>query len=385
MKTESVKVVLGLLNSDARNAMHSILGFLDLARDGTLDPAQRKYIETCQGVAERHFRCIEDVQAILGIGQVEDLEQINFRPVEMFARVVEVMGVIAERNGVRLTSNVDISAPLVVSADLNRIGCTLLRISEAVMNLVIGADVQVNLRASHSVEGRTLVFEINVTGRTMPSVLIQALQQDMLDFDDLSEANGLLGLAAARCLALSLGGGLEASTDASTGTHISVFVPVGESLPLVEAVALGDEVRPKSRRALRILVAEDSNDSFQLFEAFLQTEPHVLVRAHDGEEAVQLATTDHFDLVFMDIRMPRLDGYVATQKIREWETGKDRPRTPIIVLSAENLRSQRRQGALVGCSGHLEKPLRKEHLLAAISAYSPGSERPATEMTGTRQ
>jgi CheY-like chemotaxis protein len=83
-----------------------------------------------------------------------------------------------------------------------------------------------------------------------------------------------------------------------------------------------------------------------------------------------LATKGTFDLLFMDIRMPTMDGYAATQRIRELETGKDRPRMPIVVLSAEDLRSQRRQGALAGCSGFLSKPLRKVELLEAIRVYS---------------
>jgi CheY-like chemotaxis protein len=72
----------------------------------------------------------------------------------------------------------------------------------------------------------------------------------------------------------------------------------------------------------------------------------------------------------MDISMPVMDGYAATRRIRELETGKHRPRLPIVVLSAQDLRAQRRKGALVGCSGHLSKPLRKHELLEAIRAYS---------------
>jgi two-component system, sensor histidine kinase and response regulator len=75
--------------------------------------------------------------------------------------------------------------------------------------------------------------------------------------------------------------------------------------------------------------------------------------------------------------MPVLDGYAATRRIRELETGKNRPRLPIVVLSAQDLRTQRREGALVGCSGHLSKPLRKHELLEAIRAYS-AEEPPAS-------
>jgi two-component system sensor histidine kinase/response regulator len=103
----------------------------------------------------------------------------------------------------------------------------------------------------------------------------------------------------------------------------------------------------------------------------LNGQPHIVSRAVNGTEAVERATAETFDLVFMDIRMPELDGYDATRRIREWETGKNCARIPIVVLSAEDLRAQRRHGALAGCSGHLLKPLRKRDLLEAIRVYSP--------------
>lgn len=107
-----------------------------------------------------------------------------------------------------------------------------------------------------------------------------------------------------------------------------------------------------------------------MFKAYLRDQPHTIVRAANGPEAVDLAITGTFDLLFMDVRMPVMDGYAAAKRIRELETGKDRPRLPIVVLSAEDPRAQRRQGALVGCSGFLSKPVRKSDLLEAIRAYS---------------
>jgi CheY-like chemotaxis protein len=370
MKIENVKGLIEVFNSDARNAMHSILGFLELVSDGALDPAQREYIEACRAAADRHFRGIEDVRVILGLAAEEKPAITHFAPGELFARVAEVIGVIARRTGVGLYCNVDSSVPHLVTADLDRIGHALLRISEAVVSAIESGDVHLNLRALLSTDGINLIFEIFVPGKMLPPILMRALQQVEFELDAGLPGSGALGLAAARKLATAIAGRVDASTDSSTGTRIAVTIPV--------AAPAGDVVQAQPRaalssdtqHALRILVAEDSEDSFQLFKAFLQGQPHTVARATNGAEAVDLANTGTFDLVFMDIRMPVMDGYTATRRIRELETGMDRPRMPIVVLSAEDLRAQRRQGALVGCSGHLAKPLRKHELLQAISAYS---------------
>jgi CheY-like chemotaxis protein len=370
MKIENVNGLIEVLNGDARNAMHSILGFLELLSEGVLEPAQFEYIEACRAAADRHFRGIEDVRVILGMAPKEKPVITNFAPGDLFAHVAEVIGVIARRKGVGLYCNLDGSVPPLVSADFDRIGHTLLRIAETVVSTFDGGDVHLNFRAMPSQDAIKLTFEILAPSRMMPPVMMRALQQDDFEFDASLPGSGILGLAASRNLTLALAGQLDASVDLSTGTRIAVTIPVGapSGALIVPRVVAG--VSPGVQRGLRILVAEDSEDSFQLFKAYLQGQPHVLARASNGEEAVEFAATGSFDLIFMDIRMPVMDGYAATRRIRESETGQDRPRMPIVILSAEDLRAQRRRGALVGCSGHLAKPLRKHELLEAIRAYS---------------
>src|SRR5258708_30325876 len=97
MKTENVKGLIAVLNSDARNARRWILGFLELVSDGALDPAQIEYLEACRAAAERHSRAIDDVRVILGVAPEERAAINDFAPGDLFARVVEVIGAIARR------------------------------------------------------------------------------------------------------------------------------------------------------------------------------------------------------------------------------------------------------------------------------------------------
>jgi CheY-like chemotaxis protein len=379
MNIDNAKGLLEALNADARNAMHSILGFLELVGEGRLDPAQREYIEACRGAAGRHFRGIEDVGIVLGLGPKERSVITHFAPGGLFDQITDVLGEIAARRGITLIRNVDGSVPAVVAADLDRVGRALLRLSEAVVSAlscsdvgcsdVGGAGVQLNLRAVPSLDTTDLIFEIVAPTRTLSPLSISVLQQDEFEFDPSLSGSGTLGLVAARKLATAVGGHVDASAD-PTGTRIAVTFRVGVPSIALTPLQPGIELAPELQRGLRILVAEDSEDSFQLFKAYLRGQPHAVERANNGEEAVQLAANGTFDLIFMDICMPLMDGYAATRRIRELETGKDRARMPIVVLSAEDLRTQRRQGALVGCSGHLSKPLRKHELFEAIRTYS---------------
>src|SRR6266404_1092198 len=261
MKTEHVKGLIAVLNSDARNAMHSILGFLELVSDGALDPAQMEYIDACRAAAERHIRAIEDVRVILGLAPDEKLVMADFAPCDLFARVVEVIGAIARRKGVGLFCNVDNSVPALVSADVDRTGHTLLRIAEAVMSTMESGALHLNLRAQPAADGNDLIFEILSPSKMLNQVLMHALQQDDFEFDASLPGNGALGLAAARNLAMSLTGRVDVSSDLSSGTRIAVTIPVAAPVGVAALPQPGANPSTEAQRALRILVAEDSEDS----------------------------------------------------------------------------------------------------------------------------
>jgi hypothetical protein len=370
MKIENVKGIVEVLDGDARNAMHSILGFLELLSEGALNPEQREYLEACRAVADRHRRDIEDALLVLGVISDENQVITHFVPAELFARVRDVTSVIGKSKGCKLSWEIDGSVPPIVAADVDRIGYTLTRLAEGVVRAIAAGEVHFVLRAMPLPDGYNLTFEILAPARELLPVLMRSLQQDEFEFEASLSGSGALGLAAARKLAMALAGRVDASADASAGTRIAITIPVRAAAAVVVPPKPVERLSPGTQRPLRILVAEDSDDSFRLFTAYLQGQPHTVTRAANGAEAIELASTGSFDLLFMDIRMPVMDGYAATRRIRELETGKDRARLPIVVLSAEDLRAQRRQGALVGCSGHLSKPLRKHELFEAIRVYS---------------
>ena len=119
---------------------------------------------------------------------------------------------------------------------------------------------------------------------------------------------------------------------------------------------------------LRILVADDSEDGRLLVAAFLADAGHVLDFAADGAEAVELATRTRYDLVFMDLEMPRLDGLAAMTRIREHERAHGLPPTPMVALTAHALPEYEERALAAGANGTLVKPVRKPALLATIAA-----------------
>jgi CheY-like chemotaxis protein len=122
-----------------------------------------------------------------------------------------------------------------------------------------------------------------------------------------------------------------------------------------------------AKHALRILLADDNEDNRTLTWMYLKNTPHDMLMAENGKLAVDMFINDGpFDLVFMDIQMPVMDGYEATRAIRLWEEAQGQTRTTIIALTAHALKEDLQKSLDAGCDAHLTKPLKKATFLDAI-------------------
>ena len=119
-------------------------------------------------------------------------------------------------------------------------------------------------------------------------------------------------------------------------------------------------------RPLNILVVDDAEENLFVMQAFLKREPHIIDVAEDGQEALDKMKKFDYDLVFMDMQMPVMDGYTATQSFRKWEIENDREPLIIIALSAFALKYDIKKVMEVGCDLHLSKPVNKQCLLDTI-------------------
>jgi CheY-like chemotaxis protein len=117
-------------------------------------------------------------------------------------------------------------------------------------------------------------------------------------------------------------------------------------------------------------LAEDSEDNLVLVDSYLRESGYRLEIVRNGEEALTRFKEGQFDLVLMDMQMPVMDGYRATELIREWEREQSRVPAPILALTAYALAADADRSTRAGCSAHLSKPIRRQDLLAAIRKFT---------------
>jgi len=138
-----------------------------------------------------------------------------------------------------------------------------------------------------------------------------------------------------------------------------------EELPLKEEAAVAGE----SPIPLKILVVEDGEDNRKLLQAYFQKSGDQVDFAADGEEALRCFRENSYDLVFMDLEMPVMDGYAATREIREWEESRGKIPVPIVALSAHTGQQEEAKSRCAGCDGYLCKPIKKKTLMEAVDRY----------------
>ena len=138
------------------------------------------------------------------------------------------------------------------------------------------------------------------------------------------------------------------------------------AIPLITRFSLHDALEPAA--VLRVLLAEDNPVNRQLAVRLLEKRGHHVVVATNGREALEALEKESFDLVFMDVQMPEMDGMEATAVIRENEKGRDCHQT-IIALTAHAMKGDRERCLAAGMDGYLSKPIRREELDEILNHY----------------
>jgi len=355
MTNQTILSLLDYLCNEARNSVHATFGLMALCPDLAADPIWPSCLESSKTSADRLLRSIDDIRELLSTepplaGMLEE-----FDATLCLGETIEVLNLASGDGACRLVFQPP-PTPVVGRQDRRAMEQVLTRVLGAVSKLSPKGEARVSVDAlprDGGVRFQVVPPNSNIALRVADWLNANTEEINFKDDDDVLFAVAIL-VAGKRIRAL--GGSVEFQCDASS--------PMGLAISLPWQTDAGDNSADEPSRydhaALNVLVAEDSDESFVLTGILLQRE--AVWRAHNGLEAIDLVKKRRFDVVFMDVHMPGMDGYKAIRSIRDWETQTGNARTPIVVLSSDDLDTQMRF-AQSGCSGFLRKPLDNRDLL----------------------
>lgn len=362
---------LAHMSHELRTPLNAVIGFSKLMSQTELDEQQREYLITIEESADGLLRVVE---------QLLDLSRFDRGEGELERRRFELCGLIDEicalhRKRAR-RENLDFECvygddlPGEVIGDRGRLRQVIDNIVGNAIKFTHRGSVEVRARLEEQSEERaTILFEVSDTGIGIPDD-----QKDQL-FDAFSRVEdplsrqfgGIgLGLTVAHKLVEQMNGRIWFDSQLGEGSRfcftVELQLPGGDQSPQTDAA--------DSSRPLDVLVVEDSPVNRKLVLRLLEKKGHDIDVAVDGQEALDLFEPGKYDVVLMDVQLPRLSGLEATECIRRRE--RDGDKTPVIALTA-HARGQEREALFkAGVDHHLPKPLKPKKLYEVLRRVARG-------------
>jgi PAS domain S-box-containing protein len=359
---------LAMMSHEIRTPMNGIIGMAQLLEMTPQSPEQREYIATIRHSSQALLGILND---ILDYSKIEarklKLERIGFDPHLLVGEVEALFQPNAAEHGIRFNCSVAPDVPHALVGDPTRLRQILLNLVGNAFKFTTQGAIRVHLRAGEQAGGKVgLHCSVHDTGIGIAPDKRRHIFTpfEQADMSTTRRYGGTgLGLAICRMLCELMEGSIGVESEEGVGSEFwfAVKLETGQ----LEACAPTQAVRPILRRSTRILVVEDNPINSTVLARMLESiGAQDIVFARDGEDALARCAETAFELIFMDARMPRMDGLTATVALRKANTP-----AYIIGVSADAMSEERQAALAAGMNDYLPKPVDRLALAAAIERW----------------
>ncbi|MBF0194642.1 MAG: response regulator [Magnetococcales bacterium] len=377
---------LAAMSHDIRTPMNAILGMGEVLADSGLNEEQMQHLEVLTHAGEGLLALINDILDLSKIeaGQLQ-LDTVSFSLPDLILSTVQILKQRATQKSLELIYHIDHDCNKAVVGDPQRLQQVLLNLLGNSIKFTEKGKITLEVK-SHFAD--RILFEIEDTGIGISPKMLSAIFQPFTQADNsITRRFGGSGLGLSICnhLVEQMGGTIQVESEVDKGSNFSFTARLPRSTGNLADQILTQVTRPKSRKLpskkivgkksiMHILLVDDADDNILVVKAFLRKTQHKIIIAKNGEQAVETFAKGIFDIIFMDMMMPVMDGYEATRRIRALEKEAERPAIPIIALTANAMKEDLDKTIDAGCDMYLSKPIRKEHLLDVIGSYAQKSK-----------
>ena len=388
---------LANMSHEIRTPMNGIVGFSDLLAEEDLTKEQQEDVNIIRESAKHLLNLIDD---ILDFSKIEagelTIEMMDCSLGQLLSLLESTMKPQAMAKSLDFRIVIDPDVPLQIKSDPHRLQQCLINLVNNAIKFTDKGHVNVQVSV-HEDEGEQLIrFEVEDTGIGIPKHRQAAI------FESFTQADGSttrkyggtgLGLTVTKELVELMGGKFTLTSEPGKGSVFSIMIPAGMDItgqaPLDQhnVTSQSQEESGNTGPTMfsgRILVAEDIKTNQMLMKSMLTKMGLEVAIAKDGNQALQEALSQSFDLIFMDMQMPNMNGYEATRQIRKVESAdfglteeepeikNQKPKlshVPIVALTADAMKGDDQKCTAAGCDDYLPKPVDCRELTRIIAKY----------------
>lgn len=369
---------LSNMSHEIRTPLNAIVGFSELMIDNEALPPETK--EHAQDIVDASHNLLEIVNGILDISKIEanKMEIVNkqYNPREVFNSLAKLVQPRIGEKPIEFKTVFSPDLPGVLNGDVGKVKQIVLNILTNACKYTDEGEIIFNVNCVNRLEEHTCLLYISVkdTGRGIKKENMDKLFQkfERLDADKNTTIEGTgLGLAITKSLTEMMGGRINAVSKYEEGSTFRVYLEQEiVSMEIPEAREEIIEVDYSEFKNKKVLIVDDSKINLKVAVNIMKPYNFNITTAESGYEALEKAETQTFDIIFMDIMMPKMNGIETLRRLKEM----DKFDIPVIALTADAIEGTEEKYLQAGFNGYLSKPIDRNLLSKMIHKYLGGNK-----------
>ena len=367
----SKSLFLSNMSHEIRTPLNAIIGFSQILEgDTTLGPRQKEQVKTITRSGRHLLELINDVLDLSKIEAGKLMNQVEVFCLRDLLEDLEAMfSVISERKGIAFVIDRSPLVPDFIQVDGGKLRQVLINILGNSFKFTAQGSVTVHLSLNTEENPVRLSVVVSDTGVGIREEDMKSIFDAFIQSDAGLQMGGTgLGLSITKRLIEIMGGSISVRSTYGSGTVFTFTVPVvpadGGEYRYAGPAGGSAVAFDLTGRTVQVLIVDDQKDNLDLLMAILEPMGFTLLRAGNGQKAVEICERENIDLVLMDLRMPVMDGYTAMKHMKNME---GYAAVPVIAVTASAFEDDRKAVLAQGFDGYLKKPFKTEELIAEIA------------------